>query len=94
MYETHPHKQFQQNFTKYTQSIKLDIIVFFSPSGAELFLSFIKENVDNFRAISIICIGKTTADAITNMNEIVSGVAKKPTPQCLVEAVKVVIDQR
>jgi len=59
--------------------------VFFSPSGVQAVLPELRKQNRRFRAIAI---GKTTAGALSHLNQAVHAICDKPTSECLLAELK------
>ena len=94
VYETVPHVHFKDEF-KVFRNLNGDpnLIVFFSPSGADFTLPTIAENARNFNDIKIVAIGQTTASWLEQRGYKVRGVAKKPTATSLSECIQLVLNE-
>ena len=100
-YTTVPNQHFLSSFKQYLHnnnnnnnissgsgSGAPDVIVFFSPSGVEFFLSSIEEMVVDFdERVQLVAIGRTTQSALQVAGKKVHGVAAKPNPQALLESI-------
>lgn len=92
-YKTVADKCFEEKLAVYlSEHDAPHVVVFFSPSGAKFHLNTLKTLVRCWKNVSIVCIGDTTRDALTEMGEIVRSVATKPSPDGLYEAVERISD--
>ncbi|XP_008475940.3 uroporphyrinogen-III synthase-like isoform X3 [Diaphorina citri] len=86
VYETIPSPHLGENIVKSIDASHENILVFFSPSGANSALPFLEQNV--LKTAKIISIGTTTADALTKLGVVLSGVCQQPTAGSLLELIK------
>ena len=87
-YKTVPNKTFVEKLEEYYSKTKPDVIGFFSPSGAEFYLSQIRQVIQNFSNTKLVAIGQYTGETLVKLNGHVDGIAMKPTPESLLEVVK------
>ncbi|XP_057317470.1 uroporphyrinogen-III synthase-like [Hydractinia symbiolongicarpus] len=87
-YKTVPNKQFISKFKLFLDKSIPDYIAYFSPSGIDFYFSQIKELLGDITVVKFLCIGRTTEKALKNFDADVYGVAKKPTAQGLLDAIK------
>ncbi|XP_008475932.1 uroporphyrinogen-III synthase-like isoform X2 [Diaphorina citri] len=86
VYETIPSPHLEENIVKSINASHENILVFFSPSGANSALPFLEQNI--LKTSKIISIGTTTADALTKSGVVLSGVCQQPTAESLLELIK------
>ena len=86
-YCTTRNENFLPLFKEYISNGMPQVIVFFSPSGAEFYLADIEKLIVDV-SVLIVCIGKTTQSAILKLGKEVNGVAAKPNAMSLVESIK------
>lgn len=63
-------------------------IVFFSPSGVVFGHEALKQTITSFHTVKLVAIGPSTSQGLIDHGLLVSGVAKKPNPLSLLEAVE------
>eukprot|EP00057_Strongylocentrotus_purpuratus_P010553 XP_011665027.1 PREDICTED: uroporphyrinogen-III synthase [Strongylocentrotus purpuratus] len=88
-YQTVPNPDLEQELAKYLQEKGAPFcIVFFSPSGVQ----YSKEVFDKFKAdlhsTKLLAIGGTTRAAMQEHGYVVAGVAEKPNPTALLQAIQ------
>ena len=94
VYKTEPHPMFKDLFKQFIDLHgNPNAIVFFSPSGAEFFLTYIQELVGQFEKIKVIAIGPTTKSGLEKLGCHVHAIASKPTPEKLSESLELVFSQ-
>lgn len=87
-YKTVPDEKFEEALSSYLKKHYPDVIVFFSPSGAEFYLNKMKTLLPCFEKIKILCIGDYTREAVEKLGQRVDGVAGKPSPDGLFAALE------
>lgn len=84
IYATRPHEQLGIGIDALQ---RLHSMVFFSPAGARTVQSLLPSSPALSNA-KLYAIGPTTAAELSKLGFVIAGVAKKPTPAALVEAVR------
>ncbi|CAG9862648.1 unnamed protein product [Phyllotreta striolata] len=85
VYHTKENPNIEEEMKKSTQNFQNipEFLVFFSPSGVQATLSYLSHFTDS----KVIAIGPTTETALKEKNIQVSGVAKQPTPQDVLDQI-------
>ncbi|KAA8906610.1 hypothetical protein TRICI_005130 [Trichomonascus ciferrii] len=86
VYDTAPISNCVEQFnTQYTQAVKIPWIAFFSPSGVEGIVEYLKQKPRN--TFKLAAIGPTTEAYLTENGLSPDCVAEKPTPEHLLKAI-------
>ncbi|XP_031555733.1 uroporphyrinogen-III synthase-like [Actinia tenebrosa] len=89
VYKTIPNPEIQSALQEHIKTKGLpDVIVFFSPSGLEFTIDFIKDIMGDLSTIKLVAIGNTTSQALHNKGLSVAGVAEKPNPESLCQCIQ------
>ncbi|XP_065668833.1 uroporphyrinogen-III synthase isoform X2 [Hydra vulgaris] len=92
-YKTIADDKFPEKISQFIKQYDIpNVIVFFSPSGVKFYFSEICKLCADFKRTKILSIGQHTADCIVSMNKKVDAIAKRPTPDSLLEAIQSVFD--
>lgn len=92
-YKTVPDQQFEQNLRTYLANYQPNIVVFFSPSGAEFYFKKIRTLIAGFGNVKVVCIGDYTREALERLGQTVHSVAAKPSPDGLYDAVEKIMNK-
>ncbi|PSN36335.1 Uroporphyrinogen-III synthase [Blattella germanica] len=91
VYQTQMHQHLEQLIRDVLQDSQFpEVLVYFSPSGVKFTLPILKRLDVPIHQLKFVAIGQTTEGALAEHNLKVSAVASKPTPEHLLEALRMI----
>lgn len=86
-YETVQHSELEQSIVD-LMAVKIEFVVFFSPSGIKFSLPILKKHEKNLKDVQIVAIGPSTRKSLEDNELQCYRMCTKPTPESLLEALK------